>query len=344
MRSVFDRSATTLTDLANRRSMHGMTPAHRVALGVVLALTAARPHAQQSPSLADVLQRAGAYVKELERKMSGVVAEESYSQRVRTSVRIPTGYSTPHVEQRRLKSDVLVMRPDGDVSWVQFRDVFEVDGRPVRDREQRLTALFLKPNATTLQRVANIRRESARYTIGRIERTMNVPVVPLAVLDPDAQPRFAFKVSSSRTNIPVPRVGDVEPSFRATIEVWIVTFEEKRGPTLIRLHPSGDNIFSRGRLWIEPATGRLMMAEMVTENRQVHAQLNVTFQYLPELDYMVPIEMTERYKHQRDPAETTGTATYSNFRQFQVQVDEKLTPIQESGPSSPADGSKNPKR
>jgi hypothetical protein len=54
--------------------------------------------------------------------------------------------------------------------------------------------------------------------------------------------------------------------------------------------------------------------------------------------------MTERYKHQRDPAETTGTATYSNFRQFQVQVDEKLTPIQESGPSSPADGSKNPKR
>jgi hypothetical protein len=59
---------------------------------------------------------------------------------------------------------------------------------------------------------------------------------------------------------------------------------------------------------------------------------------------MVPTEMTERYKHQRDPAETTGTATYSNFRQFQVQVDEKLTPIQESGPSSPADGSKNPKR
>jgi hypothetical protein len=120
----------------------------------------------------------------------------------------------------------------------------------------------------------------------------------------------------------------VEPSFRATVEVWIVAFEEKRGPTLIRLNPSGANIFSRGRLWIEPATGRLMMAEMVTENRQVRAQLNVTFQHLPDLGYVVPIEMTERYVHSRDSAETTGTATYSNFRQFQVHVDEKLTPIQ----------------
>jgi hypothetical protein len=305
-----------------------MTPAHRVALGVVLALTVARPHAQQSPSLADVLQRAGAYVKELERRMSGVVAEESYIQRVRRTVQIGSGLSAPQIQERRLRSDLLLMRPDGDVSWVQFRDVFEVDGKPVRDREERLTALFLKPNATTLRRAGNIRRESARYNIGRIERTMNVPVVPLGVLDPQTQPRFSFKVASERTSIRLPRTGDVEPSFRATVEVWIVAFEEKRGPTLIRLNPSGANIFSRGRLWIEPATGRLMMAEMVTENRQVRAQLNVTFQHLPDLGYVVPIEMTERYVHSRDSAETTGTATYSNFRQFQVHVDEKLTPIQ----------------
>ena len=306
--------------------MHGMTRVRTAAL--VIAVTVATPQAQQSPSLADVLQRAGAYVQELERKMSGVVAEENYTQQVQSVVATPNSAASRRVERRQLKSDLLLMRPDGGVSWVQFRDVFEVDGRPVRDRSERLTALFLNPDATTLQRVASIRRESARYNIGRVERTMNVPVVPLSVLNPDLQPRFTFSVASRATSIRVPRPPGAEPTFQASVEVWIVEFQERRGPTLIRLHPTGDNIFSRGRLWIEPTTGRLMMAEMVTQNRLVRAQLNVTFEYLPQLDYIVPIEMTERYKHEREPAETTGTATYSNFRQFQVQVDEKLTPIQ----------------
>jgi hypothetical protein len=290
---------------------------------VIIALAVAQLSAQPSRGLRDVLARAGAYLAELEQQMSGVVAEETYVQEVNRV----GGSTSPRLEQRQLKSDLLLLRPQGEISWVQFRDVFEVDGRPVRDREERLTALFLKPDASALQRIASIRRESARYNIGSVQRTMNIPVVPLSVLVPKAQPRFEFKVASSGTNIRAPAPPGREPSFRTSVEVWIVAFEERRGPTLIRL-PTGANIFSRGRLWIEPASGRLMLAEMITENRNVRAQLNVSYQVVPPLDYMVPVEMTEKYLHKSEPRETTGRATYANFRQFRVQVDEKLTPIQ----------------
>jgi cell wall assembly regulator SMI1 len=41
----------------------------------------------------------------------------------------------------------------------------------------------------------------------------------------------------------------------------------------------------------------------------------------------VPREMRESYEQHDDGAEVTAVATYSNFRQFQVKVDEKIAPI-----------------
>jgi hypothetical protein len=46
----------------------------------------------------------------------------------------------------------------------------------------------------------------------------------------------------------------------------------------------------------------------------------------PALGVLVPREMRESYE-QSDGAEVTAVATYSNFRQFQVKVDEKIAPI-----------------
>jgi hypothetical protein len=38
-----------------------------------------------------------------------------------------------------------------DSSWVAFRDVFEVDARPVRDREARLQQLFTDTPAQAIE-------------------------------------------------------------------------------------------------------------------------------------------------------------------------------------------------
>jgi hypothetical protein len=89
--------------------------------------------AQTVPSTLDaLLQRAGAYVVEFETRFSNVVAEEHYFQRAPSSTRSST--SMPALVRREMRSDFLFVKVPGNDGWLPFRDVFEVDGRPVRDR------------------------------------------------------------------------------------------------------------------------------------------------------------------------------------------------------------------
>ena len=289
---------------------------------VLMLVAADRVHAQP-PSLPQVIARAGEYVREFEGQLSGIVAEETYEQ----EYFYRRGRSLNPLQQRRtLRADLLLMRPEGELSWVQFRDVFEVDGKPVRDREERLTALFLKPTRSTLERIARIRRESARYNIGNVDRTMNVPVLPLQAIDPAVQPRFRYSLADpARRGNEEPALPNT-PSFRVTTEVWVVRYEEIRGPTLVR-SPNGEDLRSSGRLWIEPATGRVLMGEVVTRNRDVTARLTVSFQSEPLLGLLVPVEMHEEYRMKDKANLIVGTATYGKFRQFQVTVDQRIEEI-----------------
>ena len=73
--------------------------------------------------------------------------------------------------------------------------MFEVDGKPVRDREERLTRLFLQPSADARRQELDIAAASARYNIGGVNRTVNLPVLALAVLEAKNRPWFSFKVA-----------------------------------------------------------------------------------------------------------------------------------------------------
>jgi hypothetical protein len=171
-----------------------------LAMGCVLAVvltTASR--AQESPSPAApalplVLSKAASYVELYGSHLSGLVMEESYVQDVEQINRF--GYRTNTrggVSHRILKSDLLLVRPQGSDAWMQFRDVFEVDGKALRDRNDRLEKLFLQPSKSTAAQAEKIVRESARYNIGDIERTINLPLLALTVLDREIQPNFQFR-------------------------------------------------------------------------------------------------------------------------------------------------------
>jgi hypothetical protein len=284
---------------------------------------------QQQHDVADVLRKAGAYVEEFQRQLSGIVAEESYRQEVVPFLGTNARGGVPF-QRRRLRSDLLLVRPEEAVTWVQFRDVFEVDGRPVRDRAERLTTLFLAPGLSSTERVQQIRAESARYNIGGIQRTMNVPVLPLAVLALPSQPRFRFTVDQAGDNDRPRNPNSGLPSttnFRVTAAVLIVKFEERQGPTLVHTQ-DGNDILSRGRFWIEPDTGRVLMSEMITEDGRVRGELLVSYQSEPLLGFLVPIELRERYAGSEYKATIIGEATYSNFRRFEVNVDEAIGPFQ----------------
>lgn len=130
-----------------------------------------RPLSAQEPSVATVLARAGAYVTGFQRLLSGVVAEEIYVQDVREptlSGISPRSGMRSGPMHRELKSDLLLVKPERADRWIQFRDVFEVDGQPIRDRNERLMKLFVDPSSSTAGQVEHIVTESARYNIGNV--------------------------------------------------------------------------------------------------------------------------------------------------------------------------------
>jgi hypothetical protein len=297
-------------------------------------MAAAAPVLRAQPAgtpLADVLKRAGVYVVEFQRDLAGIVAEERYLQEVHYALQsyaigaLPLAV-TAHDAQRLLFSDLLLVRPFGATRWVQFRDVFAVDGKPVHDRTERLVKLFLEPTASSPQQVEAIVRESSRYNIGNLQRTINVPLLALLILDPANQRRFTF----ARTLDRKPKLGS-EPKSPGDAEIWVVAYVEQRAGTLIRGRSNHD-LPSHGRFWIEAGSGHVLGTELIAEDTTLKGTIHVTYRLEPSIHLLVPAEMRERYDVRRDNSTVDGTATYNKLRQFQVKVDEKFAPLKPEWP------------
>ena len=55
-----------------------------------------------------------------------------------------------------MRSDLLLVRVPGRDGWLPFRDVYEVDGRAVRDRSERLKKLFIEAPETAVNAATQI--------------------------------------------------------------------------------------------------------------------------------------------------------------------------------------------
>src|SRR5262245_20215895 len=219
-----------------------------VVLSCVAASLVATPLAQQ-PSLESLLERAAQYTARYTTVMSTLIAEERYTQNL--SGRAP-GMAVPMqwrdgtisgapVEQRT-RADVLLMRVGPPVEWRTFRDVFERNELPVRDRDSRLAKLFLEPAESAGAQAQRIADESARFNISRMGRWLNEPGLVLVFLQPSLQPRFQFTLDR--------RDGDA----------WIVKFEERTRPTIFKHNGTIDNP-SSGRFWIDADSGEVSRTE-----------------------------------------------------------------------------------
>jgi len=246
------------------------------------------------------------YVEAYERQYSGLVAEEAYRQSTsRKSVRV--------------RSDYLLVKPERSDQWVSFRDVFEVDGVAVRDRDDRLRRLFLEPGVQLQAQLTAIQAESARYNIGAVERNINVPLFPLRFLTPDNRPRFRFKAAGRRES--------------AGVDVWRIEFEELFRPTIISDLEDRD-VPAKGWFLVEQATGAIVQSCVRIAEHGSTGEIVVSFRRDPALGMWVPAKMTETYQSlgqgsmrgaPRMESFLEGTASYSKFRRFQVKTEEKIT-------------------
>ena len=294
-------------------------PASSLIVGLVLCMGIQTMRAfAQEPHLSDVLRRAGAYVAVFNDDLASIVAEERYVQRWSRPSVLP-GTRGDAVSQRELVSDLMLVRPASAAAWLQYRDVFEVDSVAVRDRAERLTKLLVSPSASTEAQVARIQEESARHNLGDIERTFNTPVFALQFLETEHQRRFRFTRADATTPATTRRASDDSGAFRVSTEVWVIRYEELVRPSIIHTVENAD-VPARGRFWIEPESGRVLMSELVVGERDRQGTVTVSYQSEPYLGLLVPIEMREQYEERRRKSRIDAVATYGRFR----KVDEPI--------------------
>jgi hypothetical protein len=284
----------------------------------LLALAGAPAPAAEEPSLVDLLRSAGEYVVGYEDSFRIVVAEEVYVQRLRAS---PGG---PVQQTRRLGSDVAFVRAPGTaLPWWLLRDVYEVDGHSVRDREARLGKLVVEGGAEGLSRARAIADEGARFNLGLGQRNFNVPTLVLTFLHPSVQPRFSFE-----------RKGKATIEGRSFVEI---AFRELAPPTVVRGPDSRPDVLAMGRVWVhEGRDGTVGRTELVLDlpGDGVRTRAVLTTEYRPyrPLALWVPVEMRDRLQTELAGARgrsgsvefVEGLAAYSSFRQAGVSTEEEF--------------------
>ena len=248
-------------------------------------------------SLPALLERLGKYVDQYEQDLATVVSEELYAQDVAT-------LNGMFGDKRHLRSDLLLSKA-GDLGWVAFRDVYEVDGKEVResDRRDRLINLFVKPTGDSKEQLNKIVAESARLNVGWVNRNINVPTMVLQFARTAEQHRSEFKRGGTT------QIGD--------IDAREIRFQEKKLPRIINTR---DGAAAAGKFWIEETTGRVLKTELRITTGNTTATVIVAYEFQPKLKLWLPVLMNERYATPRQPV-ITGRATYQNFRQFDVKVD-----------------------
>jgi hypothetical protein len=293
-----------------------MNGIHSLVLAVSAFASVAAATAQETATLATVLDRAGAYVAEFHRQLSSLVAEETYVQDWKTVWKSHGRTGFTDISHRVTKGDLLLVKPPGADAWIGYRDVYEVNGTPVHDRDDALATAFRDGSLSTDERIRTLLEESARYNIGGIRRNVNWPVYPLLFLEKVNQYRFRFKVATDRRVTASAAESSPSGAFRVSTEIWVVEYDEKMAGTMIRTENHKD-LPSHGRFWIEPASGRVLMSELVAENRALKATLTVSYQSEPLFGMLVPVEMHELYEGRRDHTRIEAVATYGRFRALQ---------------------------
>jgi hypothetical protein len=256
-----------------------------------------------------LLARVAQYAWDYGRELSSIVSEETYTQEVRgdAGTTLTLNGREAVAKGRTLVSDYLLVKVPGVEGWLPFRDVFEVDGKQVRDREDRLVTLFLEAPSpeVAIERANQVLRESARYNIGPVLRTLNVPTLPLWFLEPSNVRRFNFR--------------KVEEAKIAGRNAVVLEFTERVRPTFVKTSAGGD-VPVLGRVWFDPLNGQIYQTRISMHS----SAITVKYATRPEVPGLwLPESMHESYSTGR--TEITANATYSKYRRFQVLTSEQVT-------------------
>ena len=291
----------------------------------VLALCAVTAAAAQD-AVADVpLEQLAAYLEKYEKAISEVVADEVYEQRTtrigrRAPERDPTGIpidpgirsNVVETVQRRLHSTVSFMRLPGGAAWLGTREVRVVDKRRLETSEA-LVRILSSTVADARAQAEALVIASAQHNLGNL-RTVNMPMLPLELLDGRYRARMTFRVTGRES--------------LQGVQTTRIEVSEKGPPTIIRGDSDGHWLISRGVAWVNGASGAVHRARVLYRNYvarpagahepALEAEVSVDFVWNGALGMLVPARMREVFFAGSDRGE--GEAKYSNYRRFTTAV------------------------
>ena len=242
------------------------------------AAAVAEPAATAAPEpMVDLLlARTATYLADDLAKLSSVVAEESYEQ----TLRQPTN-GRDRFRSIRLRSDFLLVQVPGTRGLTPFRDVFEVDGKTVRDRDDRLQKLFIEMPPGAADTARRVLDEGARYNLGSIHRNINQPMLALGFLQPDVRGGFRFTYRGEELVDGVSRIGWTTSKSAARRS------SGRHEPVVTCPRPV--------RSGFDRSTGRVVRSVVTTTDGLFTMESTVVFRVSDTLGLSVPAEMRENY-------------------------------------------------
>lgn len=289
-----------------------------VALGVIAprALSSEAPAkeeqvgSQPGSGFTTVLSSAMRYAMNYEQRFMLLAADEHYVQELQRPPNPGSNLSRANpgggmqaggaIATQSIKSDFLLVQLGGDgEGWMPFRDAYEVKGRKLRERDDRLLKLFTLNDKQRFEKGAEYSNATHKFNLGNVARTINIPTLAMMFLHPRVNERFEFTDGGEET------IGG--RILRKAI------YREVARPTLIKT-TRGRDLALTGFLWIDPFSGTVVKSELNAADPIVRCQVTVTFRRDEALDLWVPEKMEEYYKAYIGLDDILATATYTNVR------------------------------
>jgi len=286
--------------------------ASALALTVFVLSSHAQIGSQPGSGFTTVLSSAMRYAMNYEQRFALLAADELYVQELQRPPNPGSNLSRSNpgggmqaggaINQQIIKSDFLLVQLGGDgEGWMPFRDAYEVKGRKLRDRNDRLLKLFTSNDKERFEKAARYSDDTSKHNLGNVARTINIPTLAMMFLHPRVNERFEFTDGG-------------EDNIGGRI-VRKASYKEVARPTLIKT-TRGRDLALTGFLWIDPLSGTVIKSELNAADPIVRCQVIVNFRRDEGLELWVPEKMEEYYKAYSGLDDILATATYTNVRRI----------------------------
>jgi hypothetical protein len=274
-----------------------------------VVLSSGSVRAAPSPSVAEILKAASAYLAQYAQGLGAIAADEDYVQ-YETSL---GKTNTP----RRLSTQVVWLGIGDSVE--DFRDVIAIDTKALRPGDDRLLGLFKAPTSASRSAAREMTDAAVRHYIQTNLHVLDEPMLALEFLRASNQSRSTFTLDG------------VKPVNGA--QVAVLKFIETDTPRVV---PTPGDTAAAGRFWIDAASGAVRQTELTFTARSFNFRATVKYASDAGTQRWLPVEMTQDCRvsgpgssainhmganggydaHQ----ELSARATYSSYRHVPVDL------------------------